>query len=249
MSDVVVVPTLREAATIGEVVLGVRRACPDARVLVVDDASEDETAERAAAAGAEVMVRRGARGLGHAYRDGFARVLAQPGVRRVVQMDGDGSHDPDDVPRLLAALDDAELALGTRWVAGGGVVGWGLVRQVLSRTGTAWARGWLGLPLHDLTGGFKAWRAGLLRDVGLGSSTSEGYAFQVEATARAVRAGARVVEVPIRFTDRAAGRSKMNASIALEAGWRIPALAWARPPDPRVSPWAGQGTQPGDGST
>lgn len=225
MADIVVVPTLREAGSIGEIVRGVRAACPDAWVLVVDDASEDGTAERAAAAGADVLVRQGPRGLGHAYREGFASVLARPGVRRVVQMDGDGSHDPADVPRLLAALADAELVLGTRWIAGGDVEGWGVVRHALSRAGTAWARGWLGLPLRDLTGGFKAWRVELLREVCLRAPTSQGYAFQIEATAQAVRAGARVVEVPIRFTDRAVGRSKMRGGIALEAAWRIPALA------------------------
>ncbi len=224
MADLVVVPTLREADSIAGVVRGVRRACPDAHVLVVDDSSEDGTAERAAAAGAEVLVRTGPRGLGHAYREGFARALARPDVRRVVQMDGDGSHDPADVPRLLAALDDAELALGTRWIAGGGVEGWGVARHALSRAGTAWARGWVGLPLHDLTGGFKGWRVGMLREVCFRAPTSEGYAFQVETTARAAWAGARVVEVPIRFTDRAVGRSKMRASIALEAAWRVPLL-------------------------
>ena len=140
------------------------------------------------------------------------------------QMDADLSHDPADVPRLVAALDQADLVLGSRWVAGGGTVDWDRRRRLLSRFGSAYARAWLGLPQRDLTGGFKAWRAETLRNLEPATLRAEGYAFQVEATFRAIQRGARVVEVPIVFTERRAGASKMSSRIAIEAAWRIPGL-------------------------
>lgn len=220
----VVVPTLREAATIAELVRAVRASLPTARVLVVDDASGDGTAENAERAGAEVLRREGAPGLGRAYRAGFARAL-QAGWDPIYQMDADFSHDPADLPRLGAALaEGAGLALGSRWVRGGGTENWGRGRQALSRFGNTWARAWLGLGLRDLTGGFKGWSAATLAAIDPGSLRADGYAFQVEATFRAVRSGARVAEVPIVFTERRAGRSKMSLAIALEAAWRVPGL-------------------------
>lgn len=219
----VVVPTYEEAASIRALVEGVRAAWPGCAVLVVDDASPDGTADRARDAGADVLVRDGPRGLGAAYRDGFAWALAG-GFDPVVQMDADLSHDPADVPRLVAALEGADLVLGSRYVPGGGTVNWGLARQILSRAGNAYARWTLGVRLRDLTGGFKAWRASCLAAVGPETLRAEGYAFQVEATVAALRREARVVEVPIRFTERRAGASKMRAGIVLEAAWRVPGL-------------------------
>jgi len=220
----VVLPTLRESATVAEIVARVRCALPGARVLVVDDASEDGTAERAEAAGAEVLRRTGPRGLGRAYRDGFALARAR-GWDPVCQLDADGSHAPEALPALIAALEaGAGLAVGARWVEGGRVEGWSRRRQLLSRGGNLWARAWLGLALHDLTSGMKAWRGAALDAAGMRGLGSEGYAFQVEATLGAVRAGVRVVEVPITFTERRAGASKLRAAIAWEAAWRIPAM-------------------------
>ncbi len=223
MRPAVVVPTYNEAANIAALVAGVRAGLPGAHVLVVDDGSPDGTAAAAAAAGAEVLARTGPRGLGPAYRDGFARALAA-GFDPICQMDADLSHDPADLPRLVEALRDADLALGSRWTDGGGTVAWGLGRRALSRFGSAYARAWLGLPLRDLTGGFKAWRAATLAAVGPASLRADGYAFQVEATWRAHRVGARIVELPIVFTERRAGASKMSARIAIEAAWRVPGL-------------------------
>jgi dolichol-phosphate mannosyltransferase len=225
MPPVVVIPTYNEAENIEPLVFAIRVALPGAVVLVVDDASPDGTADRAAAAGAIVVRRTGLRGLGPAYRDGFARALAG-GFDPIVQMDADHSHDPADLPRLLAALGGADLVLGSRWVAGGGTVAWGAGRRALSRFGSAYARACLGLPQRDLTGGFKAWRAETLAAIEPAHLRADGYAFQVEATWRAHAVGARIVEVPITFTERRAGASKMSGRIALEAAWRVPELRW-----------------------
>lgn len=191
------------------------------QVLVVDDGSPDGTADAARAVGAEVLVRGGERGLGPAYRDGFAWALAG-GFDPILQMDADFSHDPNDVPRLIAASEHVDLVLGSRYVPGGGTRNWGVGRRVLSRFGGLYARAMLGLPYADLTGGFKCWRADMLSRV-LGSGLiSDGYAFQVETTLAAHRLGARVVEVPIVFTERREGRSKMSFAITAEAVWRVP---------------------------
>ncbi len=231
MPTAVVTPTYNEVATVAGLVarlLGTRtfRQDPGARILVVDDASPDGTAEVAERVGAgrvRVIRRPGREGLGSAYRAGLGTAL-EAGFDPIVQMDADLSHDPTDVDRLLQV--DGDLVLGTRWMPGGGSQGWPLPRRLMSRGGTGYARFWLGLPLRDLTGGFKAWRAACLRAVDLASVESEGYVFQIETTWRAVRAGFQVAEVPITFSQRAAGTSKMNARIALEAAWRIPALRW-----------------------
>jgi len=225
MPPVVVIPTYNEAENIEPLVFAIRAALPGAVVLVVDDASPDGTADRASAAGAVVLRRSGPRGLGPAYREGFARAL-EGGFDPILQMDADHSHDPADLPRLVAALAGADLALGSRWVAGGGTVAWGAGRRALSRFGSAYARACLGLPQRDLTGGFKAWRAQTLAAVAPARLRADGYAFQVEATWRAHTVGARIVEVPITFTERRAGASKMSGRIALEAAWRVPELRW-----------------------
>lgn len=217
----VVIPTWNEAANLGAVLDGLR-SC-GARVIVVDDGSPDGTAALARKLGAEVLSGSGKAGLGRAYLRGFAHALGS-GADPIVQMDGDGSHAPTDVPRLLAALDGADLALGSRYVTGGGTRNWAWHRRLLSRFGTRYAATWLGLPYRDLTGGFKAWRADLLRSLDLETVASEGYAFQVEMTWRAARAGARVAEIPIVFTERAFGTSKMSAKIAWEAAFRVPSL-------------------------
>jgi len=225
----VVVPTYNEAANVPELVDGLARSLPGARLYLVDDASPDGTAavaERLAQAGAPVTVLRrpGKLGLASAYVEGFTRALAD-GARRVVQMDADLSHDPADLPRLLAS--PAELVLGSRYVPGGGTRNWPLHRRLLSRGGSVWSRLWLGLPQRDLTGGFKAWDAALLGRVLARPVRSEGYVFQVELTLRAVRAGARVEEVPIVFTERVAGVSKLSRAVALEAVHAVPRLRWS----------------------
>lgn len=224
MPVVVVTPTYQEADNIGAVVVGVRQAVPGAEVVVVDDASPDGTAARAAAAGARVLSRPGKLGLGSAYVLGLGTAL-RDGHDPIVQMDADLSHDPAALPALLAALDaGADLVLGSRYVPGGGTLHWSLTRQLLSRAGGAYARAWTGLTVRDPTGGFKAWRAAALHAVDLGTVHSQGYAFQVETTVRAVAAGLRVVEVPIVFAERRAGRSKLSPAVALDAAWTVARL-------------------------
>lgn len=227
MRPTVVIPTYNEARNLPELVDRLRRAGAY-DLLVVDDGSPDGTAELAEELGRErgdvsVLRRPGKGGLASAYVDGLSLALER-GAERVVQMDADLSHDPADVPRLLAA--GADLCLGSRYVAGGGTRGWPLHRQALSRGGSIYSRLWLGLPYRDLTGGFKAWRAAALRSVLARPVESEGYAFQVEMTLRAVRAGCSVSEVGIVFTERAAGTSKMSRDIAIEAALLIPRLRW-----------------------
>ena len=225
----VILPTYDEVESLARVVAGVRAALPAARVLVVDDASPDGTgalADRLAAGDPLVSVlhRPAKSGLGRAYAAGFARALAA-GAGHVVEMDADGSHDPADLPRLLAAAEaGADVVLGSRYVPGGGVVGWGPLRRALSRAGCAYARRVLGVDVGDLTGGFKCFRAEALEAVDARSARAQGYAFQVELTWRALQRGLRVREVPIVFRERRQGRSKMSARIALEAAWQVPAL-------------------------
>jgi dolichol-phosphate mannosyltransferase len=197
-------------------------------VLVVDDASPDGTgdiADRLAAERDDVAVlhRDAKEGLGPAYLAGFAEALAG-GAELVAQMDADFSHDPADLPRLIDALDDADLALGSRYVEGGGVVDWGPGRRAISRWGSAYARAALGIGIRDLTGGFKVFRRVVLEAIDLESIAALGYAFQVETTYRAIRRGFRVVEVPITFRDRRVGQSKMSGSIVFEAALRVPAM-------------------------
>src|SRR4051794_16111704 len=229
----IVVPTYNEAANLEPLLAAVRAQVPDARVLVVDDGSPDGTGAIADAAAAgdpaiEVLHRPGKAGLGLAYVAGFAHAL-RAGASYVVEMDADLSHDPRDLPRLLArARDGADLVLGSRYVAGGGVGDWDLLRRVISRAGCRYARGVLGVGVRDLTGGFKCFRAGTLTAIDFETVRSQGYAFQVELTYRALARGLRVEEIPITFRERDAGESKMSARIALEAMWLVPALRIAR---------------------
>jgi dolichol-phosphate mannosyltransferase len=199
------------------------------RILIVDDGSPDGTGAIADGLAAEhdeveVLHRTVREGLGPAYVAGFARAL-DAGAGYVFEMDSDLSHDPADLARLLAAVrDGADLALGSRYVPGGGVTDWGRVRQAISRSGSWYARRVLGLDLRDLTGGFKCFRAEVLRAIDLPSVRSRGYAFQVELTYRAIVRGYRVVEVPIVFRDRVLGSSKMSWRITLEAARLVPQL-------------------------
>ena len=204
---------------------------PDDRVLVIDDSSPDGTGEIADRLAAEldwvdVLHRPRKEGLGRAYLDGFRRALAD-GAELVLEMDCDFSHDPADVPRLIAAAADADLVLGSRYVEGGGTENWGVVRRAISRWGSLYAQVLLGLRVRDLTGGFKCYRRAVLETIDLDAIDSRGYAFQIETTYRTLRAGFRVVELPIRFTDRVVGGSKMSRSIVLEAVWKVPALRLA----------------------
>jgi dolichol-phosphate mannosyltransferase len=205
---------------------------PDDRVLVIDDDSPDGTgaiADRLAEelAWVDVLHRPRKEGLGRAYLDGF-RVALESGSELVLEMDCDFSHDPADVPRLIAAAaSDSDVVLGSRYVTGGGTRNWGLVRRAISRGGSLYAQILLGLPVRDLTGGFKCYRHEVLETIDLDAIRSRGYAFQIETTYRAVRAGFRVVEIPILFTDREVGGSKMSRSIVLEAIWKVPALRLA----------------------
>jgi dolichol-phosphate mannosyltransferase len=204
---------------------------PDDRVLVIDDNSPDGTGEIADRLAAErewvdVLHRPRKEGLGRAYLDGFRRALAE-GAELVLEMDCDFSHDPAVVPRLIEAAADADLVLGSRYVSGGGTENWGVLRRAISRWGSLYAQVLLGLPVRDLTGGFKCYRREVLETIDLDAIRSRGYAFQIETTYRAVRAGFRVVEIPIRFVDREVGGSKMSRSIVLEAIWKVPALRLA----------------------
>ena len=201
---------------------------PDDRVLVIDDNSPDGTgalADRLAAelGGVEVLHRPRKEGLGPAYLAGFRRAL-ELGAELVVEIDCDFSHDPGDVPRLLDAAAGADLVLGSRYVPGGSVENWGSVRRAISAGGSLYARRLLGVPVRDLTGGFKCFRREVLEALPLDDVRSKGYAFQIELTYRAIRQGFRVREIPIRFVDREVGGSKMSRTIVLEAIWKVPAL-------------------------
>ncbi len=224
-----VIPTYNEAANLEAIVAEALEQLPPARrLLVVDDSSPDGTgriADRLAEGRDDVSVlhRPAKRGLGPAYVAGFRQALAG-GAELIAHMDADFSHDPADLPRLLEAAGDADLVLGSRYVEGGGVADWGPGRRAISRWGSAYARAALGVEIQDLTGGFKVFRRRALEAIDLGSLASFGYAFQVETTFRTIRAGFRVVEVPITFRDRRVGQSKMTGSVMLEAAWRVPAM-------------------------
>ncbi len=226
----VVIPTYDEAENLPPLVARILALPVTVDILVVDDSSPDGTADLARELSREfegrvhLLLRAGKRGLGTAYLDGFRWGLER-GYPVFVQMDADFSHDPERVPALLAALDTADLAIGSRYTPGGGTRHWGVFRKVLSRGGSLYARILLGLPVSDVTGGFKAWRAEMLCRLGLDFVRSNGYCFQVEMTHRAFRNGARIREVPIVFADRRVGQSKMSGAIFLEAIWRVPLLA------------------------
>lgn len=228
-----VLPTYNEAENLEPLVAAALANLPDsARVLVVDDNSPDGTGEiadriSAAEPRVEVLHRPRKEGLGPAYLAGFRRALGA-GAGFVLEMDSDFSHDPADLPRLLEAAREADVAVGSRYVPGGGVENWTRLRKAVSRGGSAYARLILGIPVRDLTGGFKCFRREVLEAIDLDSVDSLGYAFQVEMTYRASRAGFEVVEVPIFFRDRRAGASKMSGTIVAEAAWRVPLLRFGR---------------------
>ena len=222
---VVIVPTYDERENLPLITARVRAAVPEADVLVADDNSPDGTgvlADELAAADdhVHVMHRRGKEGLGAAYLAGFDWALDH-GYDVVVEMDADGSHQPEQLPRLLEALRDADLVLGSRWVPGGSVVNWPKSREFLSRGGSLYTRMMLGVPMRDATGGYRAFRADTLRKLDLTGVESAGYCFQVELGWRAVKAGMRVREVPIEFVERELGASKMSQRIVVEALWRV----------------------------
>jgi dolichol-phosphate mannosyltransferase len=229
---VVCLPTYNERDNLGPMVRAlddvVRRHELDARVLVIDDSSPDGTGELADRLTGEfrflsVLHRPKKDGLGPAYLAGFVWALATD-ADRIVEMDCDFSHDPEDLPRLLAATENADLALGSRYVEGGGTRNWSLARRAVSRFGSLYARILLGVGVRDLTGGFKCFRRSVLEAIGLERVSTKGYAFQIETTYRALKVGCRVVEVPIVFSEREAGKSKMSRAIVLEAMAKVPAL-------------------------
>ena len=226
----VCLPTYNERENLGPMLhaLGDK----DVRVLVIDDNSPDGTGELADRLASEldyvdVLHRERKEGLGPAYLAGFRRALAD-GAELVLELDCDFSHDPGDVPRLIAAAEDgADVVLGSRYVEGGAVRNWGFVRRFVSAGGSLYARVLLGVDVKDLTGGFKCFRRGVLETIDLDSIDSKGYAFQIETTYRALRAGFRVVEIPITFADREVGGSKMSKGIVAEAVWKVPGLRLA----------------------
>jgi dolichol-phosphate mannosyltransferase len=228
----IVLPTYNEADNLPGIAAAVLEALPEATLLVVDDNSPDRTGRIADdLAGRESRIRvhhRAAKeGLGRAYLDGF-RVALQAGATTLVQMDADWSHDPAVLPTLTApiATGEADLVIGSRYVSGGGVVDWGIGRRVISSGGSLFARTVLGLQPHDLTGGFKAWRAATLSSIPFDGVHAGGYVFQIEMTFRASRAGARIREIPITFRDRRVGQSKMSRRIVVEALIVVLQLRW-----------------------
>ena len=227
-----ILPTYNEAENVEAVVRAslaqLEQAGGPHTVLIVDDNSPDGTGEIADRLAGElervrVLHRPAKQGLGRAYLAGF-EVALDDGAELVLEMDSDFSHDPADLPRLIAAAGAADVVLGSRYVPGGGVVNWGWMRRALSWGGCAYARILLGLPVRDLTGGFKCFNAHVLRGLDLTGVHADGYGFQIEMTYRAVKAGFTVAEVPILFRERRVGQSKMTPRIAVEAVWKVPAL-------------------------
>jgi dolichol-phosphate mannosyltransferase len=222
VDSLIVLPTYQEAANVATVLRRIRASVPAARVLVVDDNSPDNTAALAEAVGAElggieILRRPGKAGLGSAYRAGMAWGIDH-GFEILVEMDADLSHDPADLPRLLAGVEDgADLVIGSRYVPGGSIPAWSWSRRLLSREGNRYAAALLALPVTDATSGFRAYRASVLADVGLDHVRADGYGFQIEMVYRVQGAGGRVVELPICFSDRTLGHSKMSSRIVAEA--------------------------------
>jgi len=228
----IVVPTYNELQNLPIVTQGIRAQAPTVDILIADDGSPDGTgalADKFAAADAKIRVlhRTEKAGLGAAYLAAFAWAKTE-GYDVVVEMDADGSHRPIDLPLLLNALVDADVVLGSRWVKGGRVVNWPKSREALSRGGNLYTKLWLGMPVGDATGGFRAYRMSALAAMDLSSVQSQGYCFQVDMAWRAVRAGLRVVEVPITFVERELGESKMDGAIVQEALKRVTAWGWSK---------------------
>jgi dolichol-phosphate mannosyltransferase len=221
----VIIPTYNERDNLELIVTRVRASASNVDILIVDDNSPDGTGEIADKLAASdtrihVMHRQGKSGLGTAYIAGFHWALGK-GYGVMVEMDADGSHDPADLPKMLTALESADLVIGSRYVPGGTVVNWPRSREALSRGGNVYVRMMLGISVHDATGGYRAYRADTLRGIGLDDVDSQGYCFQIDLTLRVINNGGKVAEVPIKFTERTRGASKMNRSIIVEALWRV----------------------------
>jgi dolichol-phosphate mannosyltransferase len=226
MKPIILIPTYNEAVAIVELLkdLSTLHSTRDFDVLILDDNSPDRTADIVDSLECEwvsVLRRPAKAGLGAAYRAGFAQILNQDQYSQVVTMDGDGSHRVEDLPALLdATREPISIVLGTRWMPGGSVVNWPKSRQLLSRTGTRYARAALGIPLHDVTGGFRVYGIELLKRLKLDEMTATGYCFQIEMAMAAERAGAKMIEIPITFVERVNGVSKMSRAIVFEALWQ-----------------------------
>jgi dolichol-phosphate mannosyltransferase len=227
-----ILPTYNEAENVDAIVRAalaqLEATGREHTILVVDDGSPDGTGRIADGLAEEheavrVLHRAEKQGLGRAYLAGFEAALGE-GAELVLEMDADFSHDPADLPRLIAAADDADVVLGSRYVEGGGVENWGALRRLVSRAGSWYARMLLRVPVRDLTGGFKCFRARVLETIDLNGVHANGYGFQIELTYRAIQAGFSVKEIPIRFRERREGHSKMTPRIALEAVWKVPAM-------------------------
>lgn len=221
----VVIPTYNERENLPLIIAGVRAAAPEVHILVADDNSPDSTGEVADGLAAsdqsvQVLHRANKSGLGAAYLEAF-QWAKENHYDVVVEMDADGSHSPTDLVKILAALTNSDVVLGSRWIKGGRVVNWPKSREMLSRGGNIYTRLWLGIPLRDATGGFRAYRMSALNSLDISKVESQGYCFQVDMAWRAVRAGLRVTEVPITFLEREIGESKMNRAIVKEALWRV----------------------------
>jgi len=231
----VIIPTYNELENLAPIIRRLRTSVPDADVLIVDDASPDGTgqlADKIAAADPRVHVlhRTGKTGLGTAYIAGFRWALDRE-YGAVVEMDADGSHQPEQLSRLLIALEHADLVIGSRWVPGGRVMNWPWSRQVLSRSGNTYARLMLGIGLRDTTAGYRVYRGATLRRIDLDQVQSQGYCFQVDLTLRTLHAGMMAIEVPITFVERSCGSSKMSRNIIIEALWMVTRwgiAAWLR---------------------
>ena len=221
----VIVPTYNERESLPLIVSGIRQAEPDVHILIADDNSPDGTGEVADGLcssdnSVHVLHRLVKDGLGAAYLDAFGWAKSN-GYDVVVEMDADGSHRPQDLTKILDALTSNDVVLGSRWIKGGRVVNWATSREVLSRGGNLYTRMWLGIPIHDATGGFRAYRMSALDVMNTNQVESQGYCFQVDMAWRAVKANLRVAEVPITFVERELGESKMDGSIVKEALWRV----------------------------
>jgi dolichol-phosphate mannosyltransferase len=221
----VVIPTYNELENLPIIVAGVRAAAPDVHILIADDNSPDGTGEVADGLATkdnavQVLHRANKSGLGAAYLEAFQWAKTNE-FDVVVEMDADGSHSPADLVKILAALTNSDVVLGSRWVKGGQVVNWPRSRELLSRGGNLYTRLWLGIPLKDATGGFRAYRMTALAKIDVSKVESQGYCFQVDMAWRAVRSGLRIIEVPITFVEREFGESKMNQAIVKEALWRV----------------------------
>ncbi|AEM82850.1 glycosyl transferase family 2 [Streptomyces violaceusniger Tu 4113] len=227
-TTLVIIPTYNEAENIKSIVERVRKSVPDAHILVADDNSPDGTGKVADELAAEddrvkVLHRKGKEGLGAAYLAGF-RWGIEHGYGVLVEMDADGSHQPEELPRLLTALKGADLVIGSRWVPGGRIVNWPKSREFISRGGSTYSRLLLDVPIRDMTAGYRAFRKETLEGIGMDEVASQGYCFQIDLAWRAIKAGFHVIEVPVTFIERERGESKMSRDIVTEAAWRV--MSW-----------------------